>query len=65
MTRALAAVAYNAAIVALAITATWTASLLPIHDPMTAWAACVVVGCFAALAALTYLPCPCHRKDGQ
>lgn len=65
MTRRLYSAAYIAAITAVATAATWTATLLPIGNPATAWAVNVAVGCFATLAAITWLPCPCHRKDGR
>jgi hypothetical protein len=44
---------------------TWAASLLPISSPTGATAACIGAGCFATVAALAWLPCPCpcHRKD--
>ena len=54
---------YILAVLAVACTATVAASLLPVTDPVTAWGVCVVAGNFAALTVLTYLPCPCHRKD--
>ncbi|MER5750686.1 hypothetical protein [Streptomyces sp. NPDC002088] len=56
-------VAYWAAVLALALAATYAANLLPLADPATASTADVTAGCLAALAALTWLPCPCHRKD--
>ena len=58
-----AVAAYLTAVTAIACTATWAASLLPIRDPITAWGVCVVAGCFAILAATNWLPCPCQRKD--
>ena len=56
---------YILAVLAVACTATVAASLLPVTDPVTAWGVCVVAGNFAALSVLTYLPCPCHRKDSR
>lgn len=64
MTRRLYSAAYIAAITIAGSAATWTADLLPISSPTTAWGVNVAAGCFATLAALTWLPCPCHRKDG-
>lgn len=55
--------AYWAVVTILALAATWAASLLPIPDPTGAWAACTVAGCFTILAATTWLPYPCQRKD--
>ena len=43
--------------------AVFAANLLPITSPATAWAADVAAGCVAVLAATSWLPCPCHRKD--
>jgi hypothetical protein len=60
-----AVAAYVAAVTAIACTATWAASLLPITNPITAWGVCVAVGCFATLAATNWLPYPCQRKDGR
>lgn len=54
---------YILAVLAVACAAVAAASLLPVTDPVTAWGVCVVAGNFAALTVLTYLPCPCHRKD--
>lgn len=62
MTRLYPAV-YIAAITATGALATWMANLLPIGAPTTAWAVNVTAGCLGVLAALTWLPCPCHRKD--
>ena len=56
---------YILAVLTVACTATVAASLLPVTDPVTAWGVCVVAGNFAALSVLTYLPCPCHRKDSR
>lgn len=53
----------NLALLAAGCAAVFAADLLPITDPATAWAADVSAGCFAVLAATTWLPCPCHRKD--
>lgn len=64
MTRRLYSAAYIAAVTVAGALATWLANLLPIGHPTTAWAANVTAGCFATLAAITWLPCPCHRKDG-
>lgn len=61
--RALQVAAYWLAVLAIGCTAVVAASLLPIHTPATAWGLCVMAGNFAALAALTYLPCPCHQGD--
>lgn len=63
----LAVAVYVAAVTAIACAATYAASFLPIRDPFTAWGVCVAAGCFATVAALTWLPypCTCHRKDGQ
>jgi hypothetical protein len=55
--------AYIAAVAAIAWAAVVAASLLPISSRVTAWGVCVAAGNFTALAALTWLPCPCHRKD--
>jgi len=57
--------AYVIAVFAIATGATWAASLLPITNPLTAWGVCVAAGCFATIGALTWLPCPCQRKDGR
>lgn len=65
MTRRLYPAAYIAAITVIATLATWTANLLPIGSPNTAWAVNVAAGCLATLGALTWLPCPCHRKDSR
>lgn len=65
MTRRLYPAVYIAAITVIAALATWTANLLPIDNPATAWGVNVAAGCLATLGALTWLPCPCHRKDGQ
>lgn len=62
MTRLYPAV-YIAAITAAGALSTWLADLLPISNPTTAWAVNVAAGCAGVLAALTWLPCPCHRKD--
>lgn len=56
---------YGIAVLAVACAATVAASLLPVTDPVTAWGVCVVAGNFAALTVLTYLPCPCHRKESR
>lgn len=61
MTRLLYA-AYVLAVLAIALAATWTVNLLPIADPITAWATDVAAGCFAGLAATTWLPAP-RRKE--
>ena len=58
-----AVAAYITAITAIACTATWAASLLPITNPIGAWGVCVVAGCFAILAATNWLPYPSQRKD--
>lgn len=67
MSRLLYSATYVIAVFAIATGATWAASLLPINQPITAWGVCVAAGCFATVAALTWLPypCTCHRKDGQ
>lgn len=65
MSRRLYSAVYIAAITIVAALATWTANLLPIGNPTTAWAVNVAAGCLATLGALTWLPCPCHRKDGR
>lgn len=56
---------YVAAVTGIACGSTWAASLLPIRDSLTAWFVCVIAGCFALLAATSWLPfpCTCHRKD--
>lgn len=61
----LAFAAYVLAVTAIACAATWAASLLPIHNGLTAWFACVAAGCLATVAATSWLPypCTCHRKD--
>lgn len=56
---------YILAVLAVACAAVVAASLLPVTDPVTAWGVCVIAGHFAALTVLTYLPCPCHRKDSR
>ncbi|WP_069769733.1 hypothetical protein [Streptomyces sp. LUP30] len=65
MSRYIPIVGYVLAVTAIACAATCAASLLPIGNPLTAWAVCVTAGCFATAAATTWLPfpCPCHRKD--
>jgi hypothetical protein len=63
MTYRLLQAAYIAAVAALAWAAVVAAGLLPIVSQVTAWGTCIAVGNFTALAALTWLPCPCHRKD--
>jgi hypothetical protein len=60
MSHILRQAAYVAAVLAIACAAVYAASLLPITNPATAWGVCVTAGNFAALAALTWLPCPCH-----
>jgi len=67
VSRYVAVVGYVAAVTAIACSATWAASLLPIRDSLTAWFTCVAAGCFATLAATTWLPspCTCHRKDSS
>jgi hypothetical protein len=55
--------AYCLAVFAIAVTAMWAASLLPISNSVGAWAACAGAGCFATVAATTWLPCPERRKD--
>jgi hypothetical protein len=65
MSRRLYPAVYIASITAVATLATWTANLLPIDSPTTAWAANVAAGCLGVLAATTWLPCPCHRKDSR
>lgn len=56
---------YVITVFAIATSATWAASLLPISSQAGATAACIGDGCFATTAALAWLPypCPCHRKD--
>lgn len=63
MSRRLYSAAYIAAITTAGALATWLADLLPTGSPTTAWAANVAAGCLGVLAATTWLPCPCHRKD--
>ena len=53
---------YVLAVLAVACTATWAASLLPL-DSTAAAGLCITAGSVAGLLATTYLPCPCHRKD--
>lgn len=65
MTRRLYSAVYIAAITAAGALATWLANLIPTGSPTTAWAVNVAAGCLGVLAATTWLPCPCHRKDGQ
>lgn len=56
--------AYVVAVFVIAVTATGLASLLPVTG-ITAWAVCVAAGCFATVAATSWLPypCTCHPKD--
>lgn len=54
---------YVLAVLAVACTATWAASLLPVSDPLTVTGLCITAGSVAGLLATTWLPCPCHRKD--
>ena len=65
MSRRLYSAVYIAAITAAGALATWLADLLPTSSPTTAWAVNVAVGCLGVLAATTWLPCPCHRKDSR
>jgi hypothetical protein len=55
--------AYLLACLAIAVTATWAASLPPITDPATGQGVCIVAGSLGLLLAQAWLPCPCHRKD--
>lgn len=65
MSRRLAYAAYVLAVLAIACTATWVADCIPTPNPVTAWSLDAFAGCVAGLAALTRIPCPCHRKDGS
>ena len=56
---------YALVVLAIACTATWAASLLPVTDPVTATGLCIAAGSVAGLMATTWLPCPCHRKDNR
>ncbi|MEU7416761.1 hypothetical protein [Streptomyces antibioticus] len=57
--------AHTVAVLAIAVAAVCLADLLPVPNPTTAWAADMAAGLFAGLGASTWLPCPCHRKDGH
>lgn len=57
--------AYVLAVLGIALAATWAADHVPTPNPYTAWSLDAFVGCVAGLAALNFIPCPCHRKDGQ
>ena len=59
----LAVTVHGIAVLAIASLAVVLANLIPITNPTTAWALDTAAGMFAGLGALTWLPCPCHRKD--
>lgn len=56
---------YGLVVLAIACTATWAASLLPVSDSTTAAGLCIAAGSMAGLCATTWLPCPCHRKESR
>jgi hypothetical protein len=61
MTYRLHLAAYITAVTAIACTATWAASFLPV-SPTTGQAVCIVTGAIAVWLTTAFLPCPA-RKD--
>jgi hypothetical protein len=62
MTYRLHLAAYITAVLAIACTVTWAASLLPV-SPTTAQAGCIVTGAIAGWLATAFLPCPTRKEQ--